>query len=114
MRVIIAGTRTIHNKELVYAAIKNSGFDITCVLCGGARGVDLIGKEYALEHRLPVEMYLADWNKFGNKAGPLRNMEMAKNANALILVWDGSSKGSLSMLTEARHKGLKIFEMVVK
>lgn len=39
---------------------------------------------------------------------------MADYADAMILVWDGKSRGSANMLKQAREKGLKIYEKVVE
>ncbi len=36
--------------------------------------------------------FAADWNKYGKKAGPVRNRKMADYAEALIAVWDGKSR----------------------
>ena len=60
-----------------------------------------------------MKAFPADWQKHGRKAGPLRNMEMAINADALVLVWDGKSAGSASMKREAERAGLLIFELIV-
>lgn len=109
MKVIIAGSRTIGSLEEVVAAIKASGFDITEVVCGGAQGVDQLGKFWAYNAGIPTKQFNAHWNEHGKAAGPIRNREMAAYADALILVWDGQSKGSANMLAEAERKGLKIF-----
>lgn len=113
MRTIIAGGRDITSYGLVCLAVKESGFKITTVICGGARGVDLCGKMWACENKVPVEMFEPDWIRYGKAAGPMRNIEMAKNADALILVWDGQSRGSRNMLKEAKARNLLIHEHLV-
>lgn len=110
MRVIIAGSRHITDPTLVDRAVAESGFNVTVVLCGEARGVDSLGRAWATARNIPVESYPADWSQFGHAAGPRRNRQMAANADALILVWDGSSRGSGNMLREARTHGLAIHE----
>lgn len=112
MRVIIAGSRTIRDASLVVRAIRDSSFLVTRVLSGGARGVDAIGEEWARSRGIPVEYFLPDWTR-GKRAGPERNRRMAAKAHALILVWDGESRGSASMLQEARAAGLKIHVLSV-
>jgi hypothetical protein len=52
---------------------------------------------------------LPDWESFGKAAGPIRNEEMADNAEALLAIWDGSSRGTISMIELARKKGLRVF-----
>lgn len=95
---------------LVEQVILDSGFDITEVVCGDARGVDSIGAAWAEARDIPVTHFPADWNGPMKKAaGFVRNGEMANYADALIAVWDGKSRGTQHMLTTAKLKNLKIF-----
>lgn len=57
---------------------------------------------------------VSDWKRDGKAAGPIRNRAMAEYADALILVWDGSSRGSGNMLGEARRHDLRVFERTVE
>jgi hypothetical protein len=41
-------------------------------------------------------------------AGPIRNGEMAKYADALIVFWDGKSRGTKNMIDLAERYGLKV------
>ena len=107
MKTIIAGSRTITDMNLLKEAIRESGFNITEVVCGGARGVDELGRQWA--GKIPVKPFPAKWNEFGKGAGYIRNVEMADYADALILLWDGKSKGSKHMLDIATKKDLKIY-----
>ncbi len=112
MRVIIAGSREITDYDLVKEEIKLSGFDITEVVCGTARGVDMCGESYAKEMNIPIKYFPAEWEQYGKRAGQIRNALMSEHADALILVWDGSSKGSFNMLQNAAKQQLKIYTNV--
>lgn len=114
MKVIIAGSRTINKPSVIREAMEKSQFNITEVVCGGARGVDFVGKILALSHGIPVKKFPADWEGYGKRAGHIRNAQMADYADALILVWDGKSRGSANMLKTAKERGLKIFEKIVE
>jgi len=114
MKTIIAGSRTITDYALVEQAIMESGFEITEVVSGGANGVDALAIRYAVQHNIPYVILYASWAKHGKSAGPIRNKEMAEYAEALILVWDGKSRGSSNMLNIAKKLKLKIFEKVQK
>jgi len=94
MKTIIAGSREINDFALVEEAIKLSNFKITTVVSGGARGVDSLGEWYANKNNLEIDRYLPEWNKFGRGAGHIRNELMAKNADALVDIWDGKSPGT--------------------
>ncbi len=109
MRTIIAGSRTATRLSQLYQALEDAPWGVSVVLSGKARGADALGERWAKRFRIPVEEYPADWNKFGNGAGYIRNAEMADNAEALIALWDGESKGTKHMIDLAERKGLKIF-----
>jgi len=102
MKVIIAGSRSITDRELVARAIVESKFDITGVVCGEARGVDLEGKCWAQEHGIQVYYYPAAWRtaagSYDRAAGFTRNIAMARFADALIAVHDGVSPGTRHMI----------------
>jgi glycerophosphoryl diester phosphodiesterase len=115
MKVIIAGTRTITDYAKVIEAIENSGFHLTEIVCGGASGVDALGKRYGEEFNILVKVFKADWDQYGRAAGPKRNEEMAKYADGLVLVWDGKSRGSSNMLSLAHRYKLPVYtKLVVK
>jgi len=110
MKIIIAGGRDFDNYDLLCQKVdkilsRQSEIEI---VSGTAKGADKLGERYAAEHGYPIIHYIPDWNFFGKSAGYIRNVEMADNADALILFWNGKSKGSGHMLKIAKGKGLKI------
>ena len=109
MRAIVAGSRSIEDICLVSRAIRESGFPVKVIISGTARGVDQLGEEWAKKNNVKVERFPADWKTYGNYAGHVRNGEMARAADCLICIWDGSSKGSKNMIETAKKAGLKIF-----
>lgn len=109
MKVIIAGSRTVTNPEAVKAAIDASKFVITEVVCGMAKGADLLGRLWAQYNGIPVKEFPADWNLYGKKAGCLRNEQMAQYADALIAVWDGESRGTLNMINKAKKRNIPTY-----
>lgn len=109
MRVIIAGSRGITDYALVSHAIQNSGFPISRVISGAARGVDQLGERWAKEHRIPVLRMPAEWTKYGRSAGYRRNEDMASVGDALIAIWDGRSPGTRHMIETASRRGLHVF-----
>jgi hypothetical protein len=77
-KVIVAGSRDIANYFTVCSAIMNSGFIVSEIVSGGARGVDRLGERYAKEFNRTVKQFPANWKEHGRQAGILRNLEMAK------------------------------------
>ena len=115
MRVIVAGSRGIMNGRLVREAIVASGFAITEVVSGNARGVDRIAEAWARTRGIPVKRFPVtadDWHEKGPAAGPIRNRRMASyvgEGGGLIAVWDGVSRGTRDMISVAGDCGLAIY-----
>ena len=114
MKTIIAGSRTVTDERIVFTAIDASGFagQISQVVSGGCRGPDMIGERWAMAKHIPIKRFPAEFDRYGPKAGPMRNRSMAEYVGAhgaLIIVWDGKSRGSASMIDYARAFGLRIY-----
>lgn len=109
MKVIIAGSRTITSYDTVEDAVKQSGFGVTEVVSGCARGVDRLGERYAHQRGIKIRKFPANWDLHGKFAGFVRNREMAAYANALVALWDGQSRGTEHMIKIAKDCQLKVF-----
>lgn len=114
-RVLIAGCRNYNDYECAKRCIDYYIKDIRqkyelVFVSGGCRGADLLGERYAEENGFSVEIYPADWAKFGRKAGPIRNKLMAEVSDYIICFWDGKSAGTKSMIECAKrtNKPLKV------
>jgi hypothetical protein len=111
VKVIIAGSRSIKGPlSLIHTAIKLSGYEVTEIVSGGAIGVDSLGEEFAILNaikltRFPVEGF--EWRK-NPDAGKMRNVRMARYAEALIAIWDGRSAGTKHMIQTARSHHLLV------
>lgn len=86
-RLIIAGSRTLTDKEWVFKTLDNLCEDmhIDFILCGLANGIDILGKEWGESKGITVVDFPADWKGLGRAAGPIRNLEML-NADATHLI----------------------------
>ena len=114
MKLIIAGPRDCDDIGIVHYAIAEcttkTGWTVTEIVVGGARGVDSAAEALARLHGHKVKLFKANWHIFGKIAGPMRNIEMADYADALLLIWRGDSLGSRNMLNTALRKGLPVCE----
>jgi YspA, cpYpsA-related SLOG family len=106
MKTIIAGGRDYNLSENQYSQLEL--LPITEVISGGAMGVDNCAEEWARSKRLNLTIYEADWKKHGRAAGPIRNEEMAKYAEACVLFPGG--KGTADMAARAKKHNLKIYD----
>lgn len=126
MKVIVAGSRNIISREIVFTILDDARnklikvkTPITEVVCGEAIGVDKLGSSWALSKSIPVKSFPANWNKFGKRAGPIRNQEMGEYADSLIAIWDGESSGTKHMIDVMKkmnkpHRVFIISEEVIK
>lgn len=114
MKTIIAGSRDVTDISIIEEACRKCGWEITEVVSGCARGVDLLGERWANQRRITIRRYPADWQQHGKRAGPLRNGVMARNADALVAVWDGESRGTKNMIDTARTEGLAVYVHIIR
>ena len=110
MITIIAGPRDYFDYLTLCKAIAFSGFNITEVVSGGAKGVDYLGEKWAREHNIPIKQFLPDWMGLGKAAGPIRNEQMAKYAEALIVLLPYKSPGTTNMIKQAEKFNLCIYK----
>lgn len=109
MRVIIAGPRNFFDAGFVSNKIKHFlGNTDWSLVCGEATGVDTIARTYCEANGIDIDSYPADWDNLGKAAGPIRNKQMAQNADALLAFWDGKSPGTTDMIKTAKRLGLEI------
>lgn len=113
-KIIIAGGRNFNDYPLLKQRMdfftQNMG-DVE-VVCGKAIGADTLGEQWAKENNHNIAYFPADWDNLGRGAGHIRNRQMAKYGTHLVLFWDGSSKGSASMLKYAQQHDLKVREVI--
>ena len=115
LRLIVAGSRNFEDYQLLESSLDefielHSLGDPdpgVIIISGLAKGADLLGVQYAKKRGYQVEEFPANW-KLGRSAGPKRNLEMAKSANACIVFWDGVSKGTANMIELAKRHQLKL------
>ncbi|MEH6631836.1 MAG: SLOG family protein [Halopseudomonas aestusnigri] len=112
MKVIIAGSRTIDDYEALVTFVESIGWPIEEIVSGGCRGVDELGERWAESKSISKKVLHADWAKYGREAGELRNRDMAKYADGLILLWDGKSPGASCMLRESSRAGIEIHHQI--
>ena len=115
MKVIIAGSRSIIPKyrEITNALIK-ANVHVTEVVSGCAQGVDTVAIGWGYAEHITVKKFPADWNKYGKKAGILRNIEMGDYADLLLVFWDGKSRGTSHMIDYMNKLGKPVICVMKK
>ena len=111
-RVIICGSRKFTNYNLLKLSLDRY-FDNTegvVILSGDANGADKLGEQYAEWRHIPIEHYPADWDRYGKRAGMMRNLEMSEDADECVafIAKGCESKGTRNMISIMKRKGKKV------
>lgn len=105
IKLLVTGTRTIMDVKFIYTVLDSVkdiyGFDE--VIVGDATGVDEITQLWCDEKGIPCDEEEAKWHKYGNGAGPIRNIEMVKECDLGIGIWDGKSRGTAHCIRTLRE-----------
>lgn len=123
-RVLVCGSRSITDTQWVYSQIEKytqelirsnpTNLNNPVLIEGEARGVDSIAKAYAIEHNWSIESYPAEWDKYGKSAGYIRNDIMVKEADFVLVLWDGQSRGTKHDIDLCRRYNKPYFMVIYK
>ena len=115
-KVLICGSRfyTDYGRVLHYIrrlkATSVNG-DIA-IISGGARGADTLAVKASKACGLPFREYPAQWEKYGKKAGPIRNQTMLDMEKPELVVAFHedveNSKGTKDMVSRAERSGVPV------
>lgn len=101
MKIAIVGSREFKDKDFVEKMVAKKLSNGDCLISGGARGVDTWAEEAIsiletglYKFKIEKKIFKPDWNKYGKRAGFLRNELIINEADHVIAFWDGKSKGT--------------------
>lgn len=96
IRLAIVGSRSFNNYNLLKESIDTNYGDceIECIVSGGARGADRLGAKYASDNGIELIEHKPEWDKYGKKAGFIRNRYIISDCTHCIAFWDGESHGT--------------------
>lgn len=82
------------------------------IVSGGARGADELAERYAKEREISYTIFVAEWSKYRNKAGPRRNLKIVETCDVVIAFPGPKSKGTWNTINLARKmkKPVYVFE----
>jgi len=81
------------------------------IITGGANGADKIAEKHSKMLNIPCQVFIADWNKYGRSAGPIRNRLMLDEKPEEVFAFHNdikSSKGTKDCVVEACRRGIKV------
>ena len=106
MKIAVIGSRNLNIKN-----IEDYISECDEIVTGGAIGIDSCAKEYAKRKGIKLTEFLPEYNLYGRTAPIVRNKKIVDYADKVIAIWDGNSKGTLSVIKYARKtkKACEIF-----
>jgi hypothetical protein len=78
------------------------------LIVGDARGADTLARLWAQRNGIPVEVYKADWDKYGKSAGPIRNQRMVNEGHPDRALLFAGGKGTGDMAERLNTMGHRI------
>lgn len=111
MKIAIVGSRECGDAKKRLAEIHELIVlhDRKCtVVSGGARGIDSLARFAAKSMGCQYQEFPADWDRFGRRAGFLRNQEIVDACDEVHAWWDGKSRGTAHTIGVARKTGKKV------
>jgi hypothetical protein len=116
MKIMITGSRKWEKyfilKDILLANINLLDLPSAIVCQGGAKGADTIAKDICRDYGIEYKEYLADWDKHGKAAGPIRNSEMIddfKPDKVLAFYKIGAENiGTMDAVMKALKKGIPV------
>lgn len=100
MRIAIVGSRDL--------TVDNMGSYVSDgdeIVSGGAVGIDRCAAEYAKRNGYKLTEFLPQYSLYGRAAPIVRNKQIVQYADKIIVFWNGSSKGTLSVIKYAEKIG---------
>jgi len=100
MKLCIVGSRSITEFDLSLYIPP----DVDTIISGGAQGIDCLAEAYADLHRLSKYIMRPRYDLYGRAAPLKRNEQMIDLADAVLMIWDGVSKGTEYTLRYAQKR----------
>lgn len=117
MRILITGSRDWTDAATIEAALLefDKSWDVTLMSGACPTGADALCEEFAHHAGWKVEVYPADWDAYGKKAGFIRNAEMVNmGADVCIAFIKNGSKGATMTRDLAQKAGIRTITYVMQ
>lgn len=111
MIVLACGGRGYSNRRYVFKILDqiHERVGITLLVHGGARGADTLAGEWAESRGVPVQVFPADWERHGYRAGAARNAKMLREAKPRLCVAFAGGRGTADMVCRCQAAKVAVF-----
>ena len=104
MKIAIIGSRGLHVENFEKYLPEN----VTEIVSGGAKGIDADAEAFANRNGIKMTVFLPEYNLYGRGAPIVRNKQIVDYADEVLAFWDGTSRGTLSVINYCKKQGKKV------
>jgi hypothetical protein len=90
-------------------AVERLGLEF--IVQGGQTGADYCAWLWAEDRRFPCGNFAADWDRYGGRAGPIRNLEMLDTAKPKYVIALPGGRGTNNMVFLAERVGVTVYRI---
>jgi len=110
MRILICGSRNFDDEQAIQALLAQYDPAEDTIIEGAAPGADTLAFLVGRKLGFSVDVYPADWNKYGRRAGYVRNKQMLDEGRPDIVhaFPVGRSVGTRMMIKLAQDAGVQV------
>lgn len=123
MIVIVCGGRDFTDRNFLFQTLDRIHKErtFTKLIEGGQRtrdkhtrelvgGADYFAMRWAKRTGIPFETVMADWDKYGKGAGPIRNSQMLTREPKLVIAFPGKH-GTADMIRQTKAANIELIEI---
>lgn len=112
MRLLVCGGRDFEDADFAFMVLDrvHAKRHITIVIEGGQRGGDRLARRWAISRKVPFATENAEWTRYGNAAGPIRNGVMLRKWQPEGVLALPGNKGTADMVAQAKAAGVPVWQ----
>lgn len=111
MRILVCGGREFNDYNLLSETLNPYIHDGLVIIHGAARGADTLAGSWAKDNGFETEEYPADWDKYGKRAGYIRNVQMLNEGKPDLVIAFPGGKGTEMMIDLANAAKVSVLEV---
>jgi len=111
MRILVCGGRDYLDSEKVAKVLNQYLAEDLVIIQGDARGADGLARSWCKKMAVKCENFPADWDKYGKRAGFIRNAQMLKEGKPDIVIAFPGGKGTAMMVKLAEAANVEVREI---
>jgi len=111
MKILVCGDRDWKNKTRIEKILSEFTPTETTILHGCCRGADQLTDEVGINKGFSVKPFPANWEKYGKRAGPIRNSLMLQDEPDIVIAFHDhiiESRGTADTINKAKKKKIPV------